>query len=102
MAPTKAGKRLRRVAEKKGRAQDQYDLANLLYHGWEGLKQDRVAAAAWFRKAAAQEHAGAQGDLGACYVHGEGVEQNLELAVTWLGKAAEQGEVQAMHNLGFL
>jgi len=100
MAPTKYGKRLRRVAEKKGKAEDQFQLGNLFYYGEEGLKQDRVAAAKWFRKAAAQEHAGAQADLGACYVNGVGVERNLELAVTLLGKAAEQGVVQAMQNLG--
>jgi TPR repeat protein len=64
MAPTKFGKWLRRVAEKRGGAQDQLALGSLYYAGGEGLKQDRVAAAAWFRKAAAQEHPGAHYLLG--------------------------------------
>jgi len=61
-----------------------------------------VAAAAWFRKAAAQEHAGAQGDLGKCYSDGEGVEQNHALAVSWLCKAADQGQVRYLGQLGWL
>ena len=66
MAPTKHAQKLRRAAERKGKAEDQYQLACLFDHGDEGLKHDRVAAVKWFRKAAAQEHAGAQRDLGMC------------------------------------
>jgi len=39
-----------------------------------------VAAAVWWRKAAAQEHAGAQFKLGVCLEKGDGVEQDHELA----------------------
>ena len=100
MAPTKDAQRLRRLAERKGRAEDQFQLALLFYDGREGLKPDKVAAAKWFRKAAAQEHARAQAAIGGCYAIGEGVEQNPALAVEWTEKAAGQGEVQALHNLG--
>jgi TPR repeat protein len=62
MAPTKDAKRLRRVTERKGKAEDQYQLACLYFYGREGLKQDLVAAAKWWSKAAAQE----QFYLGAC------------------------------------
>ena len=71
--------------------EDQYQLGFLFYHGGEGFKQDRQAAAKWWRKAAAQERAGAQSDLGYCYAKGDGVEQNHALAATWVGKAADQG-----------
>jgi hypothetical protein len=102
MAPTKDAKKLRRVAEKKGKAEDQYQLGYLLFHGREGLKQDKVAAAKWWRKAAAQEHALAQQTLGSCYSVGEGVEQNDALAATWVTKAADQGYVRSQGHLGSL
>ena len=83
MAPTKDAQKLRRVAEREGKAEDQYQFAYLFYTGGEGLKQDLVAAAAWFRKAAEQEHANAQFSFGRCCAEGEGVEQNHALAVAW-------------------
>jgi hypothetical protein len=95
MTPTKDAQKLRRAAERKGKADDQFQLARLYDVGGEGLKQDLVAAAKWFRKAAAQEHAGAQAAIGACYAAGEGVEQNHALAATWFSKAADQGDVKA-------
>ena len=100
MAPTKDAQKLRRAAERKGKAEDQYQLALLFFHGEEGLKQDLVAAVKWFRKAAAQEHARAQYNISNGYANGEGMEQNSELAATWLSKAAAQGHVGAQSNLG--
>ena len=60
MAPTKDAQKLRRAAERKGKAEDQFQLGVLFYRGDEGLKQDLVAAAKWWSKAAAQWHADAQ------------------------------------------
>jgi TPR repeat protein len=102
MAPTKDAQRLRRAAERKGKAEDQYQLACHFYHGREGLKQDLVAAAKWWSKAAAQEHAGAQCDLGMCYSKGEGVEQSYALAASWVSKAADQGHAKGQGCFGFL
>jgi len=51
MAPTKETQKLRQAAERKGKAEDQHRLARLYYDGGEGLKQDRVVAAAWLCKA---------------------------------------------------
>jgi TPR repeat protein len=68
MAPNKHAEKLRRVAEKKGEADDQFRLGNLYYDGREGLAQDRVAAAAWWRKAAVQGLARARFRLGVCYL----------------------------------
>ena len=81
MAPTKdAQMKLRRAAERKGKAEDQYQLAVRYYYGREGLKQDMVAAAKWWSKAAAQEHTWAEFGLGTCYAYGDGVDQNHALA----------------------
>jgi len=104
MAPTMDAQRLRRVAERKGKAKAQYQFGCHLYYYWdEGLKQDLVAATAkWFRKAAAQEHASAQYRIGTCYIFGEGVEQNHTLAATWVSKAAAQGHAKAQEDLGCL
>jgi hypothetical protein len=102
MAPTKDAQKLRRLAERKGKAEDQYQLGLLYHYGREGLKQDLVAAVKWLSKAAAQDHARAQCDLGMCYTKGEGVEQNHALAATWVSKAADKGDRHAQGDLGNL
>jgi hypothetical protein len=102
MAPTKNAQKLRRAAERKGKAEDQYQLGRLLYHRGEGLKQDWVAAAKCFCKAAAQEHASAQFCLGGCYSSGGGVEQSHEIAASWVSQAAAQGFATAQGDLGCL
>ena len=61
-----------------------------------------MGAAMWFRKAAAQEHSGAQFNMGHCYDNGEGVEQNHALAASWWERAAEHGNAQAQGCLGCL
>ena len=61
-----------------------------------------MAAAKWFRKAAAQEHAGAQFYLGMCYSDGEGVELSHALAATWWEKAAGHGHAGAQGGLAGL
>ena len=84
----------------KGNAEDQYQLALCYHEGTEGVKPDKVAAAAWYGKAAAQEHAGAQADLGVCYANGRGVDLNLELAAQWYLRAANHGSADAIGCLG--
>jgi TPR repeat protein len=83
-----------------GNAEDQSQLAHCYYEGTEGVKRDLVAAAAWFGKAAAQEHAGGQYLLGICYEFGEGVDQNLEVAAQWYLRAADLGDADAQGSLG--
>ena len=84
----------------KGNAEDQYQLACCYAKGTEGVKRDKVATAAWWGKAADQEHAGAQTNLGMCYADGEGVEQNREMAVTFYRKAADAGHAVGQGLLG--
>ena len=51
-------------------------------------------------RAADQELADAQCNLGLCYQTGRGVEQNTPEAVKWFIRAARQGNKTAQHNLG--
>ena len=54
----------------------------------------------WYRKAAEQNLANAQYNLGVCYAHGEGVVKDQVEAVKWYRKAAEQNFAEAQYNLG--
>ena len=65
-------------------------LAGCYYNG-EGVVKDLERAVAWYMKAAEQNDANAQYNVGWCYKKGEGVAENLERAVEWWTKAAGQG-----------
>lgn len=56
-----------RAQAEKGEAQSQHLLACAFYFGDLGLAKDQVEAVKWFRKAADQNDAPAQFNLGACY-----------------------------------
>ena len=64
------------------------------------MAKDQAEAAKWFRKAAEQNDAKAQHDLGVCYANGEGVAKDHVEAVRWFRKAAEQNFAAAQNNLG--
>src|SRR5437762_135726 len=53
-----------------------------------------------YRKAAEQNDARAQFNLGVCYANGQGVMKDEAEAVKWYRKAAEQNYVPAQFNLG--
>lgn len=57
-------------------------------------------ALAWYRKAAEQGDAKAQGNLGAFYFNGIGVKKDPAQAVVWYRKAAEQGNAWVQNELG--
>lgn len=52
------------------------------------------------KKAAEQDLADAQYNLGVCYKKGHGVNQDFKEAIYWYRKAAEQGNTDAQYNLG--
>ena len=56
----------------------------------------------WYRTAAEQGKAEAQGYLGVLYANGWGMPQNDGEAVQWYRKAAEQGDADAQCNLGWM
>jgi TPR repeat protein len=62
----------------------------LMYYKGRGLPQDYAEAIKWYRLAADQGDAAAQGMLGVMYVHGEGVPQDYVQAHMWLNLAASR------------
>ena len=64
------------------------------------MAKDQVEAVKWYRKAAEQNLAEAQYNLGVCYYNGEGVAKDEVEAVKWFRKAAEQNYARAQYNLG--
>ena len=70
------------------------------YRRGEGVLQNDVAAARWFRAAAEQGHAEAQFNLGFHYREGRGVPQDDARAIRWYRRAANQGDADAQNNLG--
>jgi len=83
MVPSEVAKHTRRAAE-GGDATAQVTLGWWYRQGLEGLVQDDVKAAAWFRKAADLGFANAQCQLAVCYCTGQGVAQSVALAVKWV------------------
>lgn len=63
--------------------------------------KDKVQAAEYLKKAAAQGLVIAQGRLGEWYEHGTGLQTSETEAAKWYARAAEGGHVQSMHNLGY-
>ena len=62
-----------------------------MYYNGEGVDEDFVLAAQWYRKAADQGCGIAQYNLGVCYHNGQGVCQSLDQAKEWYYEAAKQG-----------
>ena len=71
-----------------------------MYADGEGVAQDYVEAAKWYRRAAEQGDDSAQFNLGRMYADGEGVAQDYVEAAKWYRRAAEQGDDSAQFNLG--
>ena len=65
-----------------------------------GVPQDAAEAVRWYRLAAEQGYADAQGNLGLMYANGEGVPQDAAEAVRWYRLAADQGHANAQITLG--
>jgi CHAT domain-containing protein/Flp pilus assembly protein TadD len=100
-SPSSQAASFQAIVEKaeRGDAEAQNDLG-LMYLNGEGVTQNDVEAAKWFRKAAEQGQADAQVNLGWMYNYGKGVTKNDSEAIKWHRKAAEQGYAQAQFILG--
>jgi len=102
------------ISAYQGNAEAQYELgkehndkAYKAYHGYYNAqyrwiepnkkreKSHREKAFKWYEKAAKQENASAQYELGNCYYNGKGVSQNYTQAIVWYTFAAEQGHTDA-------
>ncbi|MBI4327634.1 MAG: SEL1-like repeat protein [Chloroflexi bacterium] len=89
-----------RARAEQGDAQSQLELGEAFYFGNLGVAEDEVEAVKWYRKAAEQNLADAQCNLGICYANGQGVAKDEVEAVKWYRKAAEQNLADAQCNLG--
>jgi TPR repeat protein len=66
------------------------------------VARDWVQAVKWYRKAAEQNFAAAQLNLGLCYVRGDDVADDLVEAYKWLLLAARQGDEDAKKRMTWL
>src|ERR1035438_399048 len=89
-----------RAKAEKGDAQSQYELGSAFAKGSLGVAKDEAEAVKWYRKAAEQNHAQAQANLGICYAKGRGVAKGEAEAVKWYRKAADQNYAFAQNSLG--
>lgn len=71
----------------------------LTYQEGQGVAQDDVQAAFWWRKAAEQGHITSQANMGSLYLNGRGVIKDETQAISWWQKAAAQGSAEAQSNL---
>ncbi len=74
--------------------------AQMWWGGYWKEKKDYGKAIYWLERAADQEVAQAEYNLGVIYAKGQGVPQNYVKANYWYEKAADQGYAQAEYNLG--
>ncbi len=85
---------------KAGDAHAQHGMG-MLYEMGQGVpRADPKAAADWYQKAAAQNHAPALNNLARLHADGRGVQQDVPKAIELWSKAAEAGNVTARFNLG--
>jgi len=85
----------------KGDAQAQFRLGEL-YEEMEPVRND-LAACAWYRKAAFQEHVKAQYALGRIYEEGrDGISPDRKEALKWYKKAASHRDMRAMKKVAEL
>jgi TPR repeat protein len=89
------------ILAKRGDPEAEYYMGVMREEG-QAVSKDYAAAAAWFRKAAAQGHLLAQRRLGFCYAEGRGVPRDDGQAAFWLEKAALRGDLPSQVRLGRL
>ena len=88
-----------RAGADKGDAKARYELGRAFFSGTLGVAKDEAEAVKWFRKAAEQNVADAQYNLGVCYDSGEGVAKDEIEAYKWWLLAAGHGNDDAKYNM---
>lgn len=71
---------------KRGKARDQYRLAERYYYG-NGVKEDLEKAVNWYHQAAQQRYSKAERKLSRLYKYGEGVPKDQRLADEWRARS---------------
>lgn len=78
-----------RAEAESGNLNAQYFLGVSYRDGNNGVEKDAKTAMAWLRKAAVQDHVGAQFDLACQLFFGDGVPEDTAEAVKWLERCAK-------------
>jgi TPR repeat protein len=90
------------IAATKGNPLGQDTMGELYKLGEGGVPQDYQQAQALFAKAAAQDCALAENELGDLYLSGTGVERNRKEAFKWYKQAADRDDAMGQNNLGYM
>lgn len=90
-----------RAKAEQGDGQAQLELGEAFRLGKLGLTTNFVEGVKWYRKAAGQNLALAQYNLGVACFNGQGMPKDEAEAVKWFCKAAEQNETRAQCYLGY-
>lgn len=85
----------------QGNHHAQFFLAKRLQKG-EGVQKDANRAAYWYTRAAEQNIAPAQLNLGIMYLRGEGVKADMATGRKWLESAAHLGDNRASYALAMI
>ncbi len=80
--------------------EEQFNIGNDFFYGWNNRKVDKAEAVKWYKKAAEAGYSVAQNRLGYCYSKGIAVDKNYDKALHWYQKAADNGEINALVNIG--
>jgi TPR repeat protein len=91
-----------RAGAEGGNAEFQSQFGLALLWGKHGLARNPAEAVKWLRKAAGQNFAVAQSNLGVCYERRDGVPKYEVEAYKWDLLAAVQGDTRAKRNLSLL
>src|SRR5439155_1122252 len=91
-----------RAKAEKGDAQSQCELGEVFDLSRLGMAKDDAEAVKWYRKAAEQNNAPAQYDLGVCYYYGQGVAKDYVEGYKWWLLAAAQGDEDAKNAVSIL
>ena len=84
-----------------GNALSAFNLARVLYTGFEGAPRDEAQARRWFGEAARLGHPAAQSQYGQMLYHGQGGAADPVGAMPWLKQAADQGDAYGLALYGF-
>ena len=99
-APAGAGVRSTQAAAEGGDAEAQFAMGIHCSSSGTAVPGQLDQAAHWYRKAADQNHALAQFNLGLMFALGQGRPPDDATAVHWIRRSAEGGDAGAQFNLG--
>lgn len=89
-------------AARHGDLEAKLEMASMLHDGWDkaGIRQDKAAALALWREAAAMGSVFGEIQVGRCYENGDAVERDRAQAAAWYRKAIERDPVRGHSCLG--